>query len=217
LAFDGEDVNTMIGTASTVASWIPGVGPMAGLINSAIGLTSGAEATANSSGTDQGLNAAGVMAGLAGMPLQLMQMAGLAGGTEAGVEGALALGGGAGAAGGAAAVGGVVGAGLAGYGAGNLLAKVIDSGSTGIFGKDPDTGKPMSMFDAAAATGHTVEKALGGGTLATIAGAGVTGVTSLLNAPLGLLDAAATGIGHLFGGGSKPAESAPAPEAAPAS
>ena len=198
MGFEWEDLNTLIGAGSTVVSALPGIGPMAGLVNSAVGLTSGAEATANSSGTDQALNAAGLAAGAVGLPLQLAQMAGLAGGTAAGIEGAMALGGGAAALGGAAAAGSVASAGLAGFGVGNLMAKAIDTGKSGMFGIDPDTGKPMSAFDAAAYEGRAVSDLVGGGTLGDVLGAGTAGVMSIANAPLGLFDAAITGIGGLF-------------------
>ena len=105
MGFEWEDLNTVVGAASTAVGAIPGLGPMAGLVNSAVGLTSGAEATSNSSGTDQGLNAAGLVAGAAGLPLQLAQMAGLAGGAEAGIGGAAAMGGAAGVGAGAAVAG----------------------------------------------------------------------------------------------------------------
>lgn len=219
MGFEWEDMNTLIGAGSTAITALPGVGPMAGLINSAVGLTSGAEATSNSSGTDQGLNAASVAAGIAGLPLQLAQMAGMAGGTEAGIGGACTMGGGAAALGGAAAAGAVASAGLAGYGVGGLAAKAIDMDKSGIFGTDPDTGKPMTAFDAAAADGRAVDAALGGGTLGTIGGAATAGVMSIVNAPRGLGAAAATGIMSLFGGGDSaaPASAAAAPEDAQAS
>ncbi len=190
---------------------------MGGLVNSAFGLTAGAEATdAAAPGTDKGLAAAGEAAGLVGLPAQLMNMAGI--GTDVAIGGmvtgdTMAAGGVAAAAGGAAAVGSVASAGLAGYGVGTLAAQGIDKyGTDSAFGQKDD-GTNKSVFDVASDAGHSVDGAVTGALsgvlgdsvgsgIGTVAGAATAGIGSILAAPVGAAAALTNGISSLFGGSS---------------
>lgn len=225
-AVGNSNLNNGVGGLTGLIGLIPGLSPVASLINGAVGVASGVNGVGTgNNGLDEGVNAAGTASGVIGGIGTIANMLGVSTGIELGglttitagattaAEGAAATTLGGAALGGATTAAGVIGAGAAGYGYGNMFNDFTKR--YGLAGQNSD-GSSRTFSDMAGDHGvaahDSVAHFFGGdnpGTAADIAGhvAGIGTVLgesvlgtagAVLSSPFVIGEALGSGIAGLF-------------------